>query len=68
MKYDQLTNVVSAFKDQCIHEDFRMYIKFYENDSDKGIEIDAQDILISFDKKYEILVKKNEWKSPSNLR
>ena len=61
MTSDKLTNEVSAFKDQWIYEDFWMHAKFYENDLDSGIEIDMQDMLISFGKKYENLVKQNEW-------
>ena len=54
---NQFTNFISTLKDQCNHEDFRPHVKFYENDSDKGIETDIQDMKTDFHKKFENLVK-----------
>ena len=57
---DHLTTIINAFKNSNIHKDFRLYTKFYENNSDKGINIDIQDILMDIEKKHENLMKHKE--------
>ena len=61
-----MNDVLQAFSDESLNEDFRLHLNGHEMHHDKGVQIYVQKMPTDLDKKYYNLLKAGNWMNPSS--